>query len=551
MFCYDEFSISIFETLRFGLFSAQVPVLVYYSHLTAIVVSLALSLFIFLNNKSLPARILAATSLLFTVLAVIDIALWTQIDSRVLMFLWSFWLFLFIAIYLLSAYFLYAFIKKKDLGFKTKLAGSAVLIGTLILSTSRFNLESFDLYNCSAVEGFWTLNIVFSLSFLIFLGATAFGLLEARKKTDKTERSKAYLSTAGISLFLFAFSAAAYTASVANILGSEPDTFVLEQYGYFGMTAFMAFLAYIIVQYQAFNVKLLAAKALVVSLIILIASQFFFIRNPVSQALNGVTLILVMGFGYLLVRSVEREIAQRIQVERLAKDLEKANKQQIILIHFITHQIKGFVTKSRNIFASLLDNAYGEIPAAARPLLEEGLRSDTKGVNTIQEILNAANIKSGKVEYKKEPFDLKALVDEIVTDLKAAADAKSLQLMVDTGTEPLMYPGDKGQLVNALKNLVDNSIKYTPKGEVRVKLSHEGKMVRFSVEDDGVGITPEDMQNLFTEGGHGANSTKINVESTGFGLYIVKNIIEAHTGKVWAESEGEGKGSRFIVELPL
>ena len=59
------------------------------------------------------------------------------------------------------------------------------------------------------------------------------------------------------------------------------------------------------------------------------------------------------------------------------------------------------------------------------------------------------------------------------------------------------------------------------------------------------------MTKLFTEGGHGKDSTKVNTESTGFGLYIVKNIIEAHHGKVWAESEGAGKGTTFTVELSL
>ncbi len=59
------------------------------------------------------------------------------------------------------------------------------------------------------------------------------------------------------------------------------------------------------------------------------------------------------------------------------------------------------------------------------------------------------------------------------------------------------------------------------------------------------------MQHLFTEGGHGAESRKVNVDSTGFGLYIVKNIIEAHKGRVWAESEGAGKGAKFTVELPI
>jgi signal transduction histidine kinase len=106
------------------------------------------------------------------------------------------------------------------------------------------------------------------------------------------------------------------------------------------------------------------------------------------------------------------------------------------------------------------------------------------------------------------------------------------------------------QMQNAFKNLIDNSIKYTPSGSVDVTLTKTGTTIRFEIKDTGVGITPEDMKNLFTEGGHGKESAKVNVESTGFGLFIVKNIIEAHKGKVWAESEGAGKGSKFIVELP-
>ncbi|HEY4498786.1 MAG TPA: ATP-binding protein, partial [Candidatus Paceibacterota bacterium] len=64
-------------------------------------------------------------------------------------------------------------------------------------------------------------------------------------------------------------------------------------------------------------------------------------------------------------------------------------------------------------------------------------------------------------------------------------------------------------------------------------------------------ITPEDMKLLFTEGGHGKDSIKVNVHSTGYGLFIAKQIVEAHKGKIWAESEGEGRGSRFIVEFPM
>ncbi len=244
-------------------------------------------------------------------------------------------------------------------------------------------------------------------------------------------------------------------------------------------------------------------------------------------------------------------VAIALDRAQLYEELKMANERQVTLIHFITHQIKGFVTKSRYIFSMALDGDFGPVTDQLRPMLEEGLRSDTQGVNTIQDILNAANIKSGKVAYKMEPFDLKNLIDQVVNVLAPNAQQKGLELKLETGTEPFTITGDREQLRNAFKNLVDNSIKYTPTGSVRVALAKEAGKAVLRIEDTGVGITPEDMKNLFTEGGHGKESTKVNVESTGFGLYIVKNIIEAHKGAVRAESDGAGKGSRFIVELPM
>ena len=74
--------------------------------------------------------------------------------------------------------------------------------------------------------------------------------------------------------------------------------------------------------------------------------------------------------------------------------------------------------------------------------------------------------------------------------------------------------------------------------------------MRLSVADTGVGITPEDMPKLFTESGKGRDSTMINKDSTGYGLFIAKTVVEAHGGSIRAESAGKDKGSRFIVELP-
>ncbi|MHB8391878.1 MAG: sensor histidine kinase [Acidobacteriaceae bacterium] len=111
--------------------------------------------------------------------------------------------------------------------------------------------------------------------------------------------------------------------------------------------------------------------------------------------------------------------------------------------------------------------------------------------------------------------------------------------------------GDKEQIRNhVLRNLIDNAISYTPSGSVTLSLKKEGAQAVLAVRDTGVGISEEDKDRLFTEGGHGKDSQKMNAHSTGYGLFIAKQITEAHGGTIRAESPGAGKGATFIAEFP-
>jgi signal transduction histidine kinase len=168
------------------------------------------------------------------------------------------------------------------------------------------------------------------------------------------------------------------------------------------------------------------------------------------------------------------------------------------------------------------------------------------------DILDASNMKQGTVAYKNSVFDLKDAVKGVVDHLMPAINEKHLTVNMSFAWEiPCKVNGDEEKIRDhVIRNLVDNAIKYTPAGSITVEVVRVGSVVRFSVQDSGVGITDEDKVHLFTEGGHGKDSVKVNVHSTGYGLYIAKQVVEASGGKIWAESDGAGKGSRFIVELP-
>jgi signal transduction histidine kinase len=242
-----------------------------------------------------------------------------------------------------------------------------------------------------------------------------------------------------------------------------------------------------------------------------------------------------------------------LELARLKQELELTNQRQESLIHFIGHEVKGFLTKDMGAFAALSEGDFGPLPDGMKPFVESALANAREGAASVMDILQASNLKKGTVSYKKEPFDLKALVEERFGKLKELAEQKGLKfnLSVDAAGEPYTMTGDHNQLgEHVLRNIIENSINYTPSGTIDVSLTKQGDKFVFAVKDTGVGISDEDRKHLFTEGGKGKDSLKVNTRSTGYVLFIAKSIVEAHGGTIRAGSDGAGKGAQFVVELP-
>jgi len=313
------------------------------------------------------------------------------------------------------------------------------------------------------------------------------------------------------------------------------------------MVIFMAFLAYLIVKFKAFDIKLIGAQALVWALVILVGSQFLFVQSLTAQILTGITLVISAIVGLIIVRSVKKEVALR-------EELEIANNNQQALIHFISHQIKGFFTKSKMIFSGLLEGDFGEVNPTVLDMAKTGLDSDNNAVAMVQDILGASNLKKGTTDYSFKLMDLTLIVKKVADVFKVEMEKKGLKFETDISVVPMPAMVDETQITQVFKNLMDNSLHYTPSGEIKVTLQpnpEDKKKALFVIKDTGVGLSDKDKSKLFTEGGKGEESLKVNTNSTGYGLYIVRKIVENHKGKIWAESAGRGHGSKFCVELPI
>ena len=353
----------------------------------------------------------------------------------------------------------------------------------------------------------------------------------------------------GIELFLFVFFIWTSFTYYLSEIGALPDS-SLEMYGMFGMVIFIVYMSILIVRFKAFNVKLIATQALVWGLVILLGSQFFFIKENTNFILNGIGFLASIILGQYLVKSVKQEIRQKEELAKLNINLQTLLKQRETLVHLVTHKVKGSFTRMKFIFAGMLDGTFGEISPEIKKIAEQGMEFDNGGLETVDLVLNVANLQNGIIKYNMQKIDFKEIVLQTIGEKKGPIEAKGLKLETEIKNDTYEVLGDSFWLKEVVNNLIENSFKYTKEGKITIGLEDGNGRIKFYVKDTGMGINEEDKKNLFTEGGRGKESVKVNVDSTGYGLYTVKLVMDAHKGRVWAESEGDGKGSQFFIELP-
>jgi signal transduction histidine kinase len=381
-------------------------------------------------------------------------------------------------------------------------------------------------------------------------------LIRKYRISDSSFKKQIILMGTGIELFIFSFFGMEFLATYLVRIGILPNS-QLELYGLFGMVIFMIYISILIVRFKAFNGKLFATQVLVWALVILIGSEFFFTQNILNIVLIAITLVVSAGLGLSIIRSVKKEIAQKEELAKLNINLQDLMKQRESLMHLITHKVKGSFTRTKILFASMLDGTFGEISPEIKKRATQGLDFDNGGLETVDLILNVANMQNGIIKYEMKSVNFKELVEQVVSEKKIPIEAKGLKIETNIEEGTFNVTGDVFWLKEAINNLVENSLRYTKEGSITVglekkhDLSAQAGKILFSVKDTGVGIAEEDKKNLFTEGGRGHDSIKVNVDSTGYGLYTVKLVIEGHKGRVWASSEGAGKGAQFYIELPV
>jgi len=214
------------------------------------------------------------------------------------------------------------------------------------------------------------------------------------------------------------------------------------------------------------------------------------------------------------------------------------------------HQLRTPLSAIKWTLKMILDGDLGKITKEQKVYLEKTYRSNERMISLINSLLNVTRIEEGRFLYRPVLANIQVIASSVVESFRQEANRKNINLTfrrIKSAPEVLI---DIEKIKLALQNLIDNAIRYTmSEGSVKVSLRKMKEKIEIRVQDTGVGIPEEQQGRVFSKFFRAANAMRLETEGSGLGLFIAKNIIEAHGGEIRFESE-EGKGTTFYFSLP-
>lgn len=524
----------------------QIPVgLLLYSHIPTALAALLFGAYIFGKLRDIRTLMLLLVCVCFAVWCALDLTSWFAfLGSSTLMFAWSIQDVVALLMFFFAFYFLYAFLSGNDLPAIFKDTSLVLIAPTAVAAILGLNLTLYDANSCVAIEDQMVTLYPYLVEVIFILSAIALTFYYWKKPAALKDRYETFLAGVGVTLFMLFFFSATFLVGILAPDDASSYVYNYEIYGLFGMPLFVAYFGYIIVRYKTFDPKVFGAQALVAALAVIVASEFTFVTSTANRILVGVTFVLILIAGYVLVRSVRHEIEQREEIERLSEEKSE-------FMTFASHEIRNPVTAMRGYASLLADGTMGALPPQAIEAVQRILIAGNDVLHLISEYLMKSKLELGKIELGSAVFDVGNAITLIVDGYIPHARHRGLQFNKDIDpNEHIMIQADEMRVKEIVGNLIDNSLKYTPHGSITVSVHRFGTNARIVVADTGVGIAPETLPHLFGKFTR-ADAQKVNLLGTGVGLFLAKDLTVKMGGRIWAESEGKDKGSRFIMEFPL
>ena len=245
------------------------------------------------------------------------------------------------------------------------------------------------------------------------------------------------------------------------------------------------------------------------------------------------------------------DITPRREMEQALRDADRRKDE---FLATLAHELRNPLTPIRNAVYIFKNWIKGDAPAgfSALSLLDMVERQVDHLVRLVDDLLDVARITTGKIILKKQHVDLNEIISHAIDIGRPMIQACGQELCLSIGGEPLICDGDPVRLSQVLSNLLNNAAKYTARGgRIEVRAERQGDEAVLTVADTGVGIPAKMLPHVFDLFAQVDSTLGRAQGGLGIGLALVRRLVEMHGGEVEAQSEGQGRGSRFIVRLPM
>ena len=323
------------------------------------------------------------------------------------------------------------------------------------------------------------------------------------------------------------------------------------------------------------NCLFLHYQIISIFLISIILAAAFFIEGEISQLLIMSVFVLVIVYGCFFNKSTnniiqsnfkerkssndlkeltekleEKVIEQTKEIRKSYEELKRIDNSKTEFISMASHQLRTPLTAIKGYLSLLVERTYGEINEKEEKVLGNIFKSNERLIKMVGEMLDISKIDLGKMELEKKKVQIDEMVGSVYQEMLIKAKDKKLKLIFNK--PKVKIPKiliDELKIRQVVQNLIDNAIKYTEKGSIKLDIGKKEDSIIISVKDTGAGLNPKDKESVFNSFSRGSAGLDLFIEGTGLGLYIARKYMDLHNGKIWAESDGPGKGSTFFVKL--
>ena len=438
---------------------------------------------------------------------------------------------------------------------KTILLSVSVALVTLTLTTDLIN-------EFEEVRGIARVNHpggLFWLLALFMAGAVLSGVallsIKARRASGTERRDILWFTAAWGGGAVFAVAAGIFIP----MLTSDQD---LSRFGSLA-AAYFSFLFFRGLRRSAItNTKIVTVEILVAAVVLLFVLNLMLSISVVQQATAAFSLIVSLTLGIMLLKNYKKSVRRHEQIERLAFDLQAANKQLRELsdaksefISIASHQLRTPVSVIKGYLSLMKEGAYGAIGGGVQDKIDQLYEMNERLIHLINNLLNITRIERDNLAYFCQEVDVVETISHAIKELTLEAKNKGLDLRFRRPeAEKIKVFADPDKLHEIVVNLIDNSLKYTQKGhvEVSVEPDHGKGAVILRVEDTGIGMNPKDLEHLFEKYFRPSqmNSIRESGMSMGLGLFICAKFLHSMGGDIWVDRTAPGEGTVFAVRLP-